>query len=172
MCTTDKSLLKCMWYQGLKKSGLTRYIGITGYCHGVLKKIVRLSPPGTIDTVLIYGRCNLINQGKKEAFWVNFCFTFTLHGLCPWLSKKSFRVNMHRNYLTLGFLSSFFFLWINFLGATVFSSKTMVLWYCYQGLNCSSQNWCNSLQDYIIDPTIFVHKIALELQKGSLSSIT
>ena len=47
----------------LKKEGLVRYIGITGYNLGVLKKVVRLSTPGTIDTVLSYARCNLINQG-------------------------------------------------------------------------------------------------------------
>ena len=47
----------------LKKEGLVRYIGITGYNLGVLKKVVRLSAPGTIDTVLSYARCNLINQG-------------------------------------------------------------------------------------------------------------
>ena len=50
----------------LKEAGLARYIGITGYNLGVLKKVVRLSPPGTIDTVLSYARCNLINQGRQE----------------------------------------------------------------------------------------------------------
>merc|ERR1712109_199791 len=50
----------------LKKAGLARYIGITGYNLGVLKKIVRLSPPGTIDTVLSYGRYNIINQDLQE----------------------------------------------------------------------------------------------------------
>ena len=53
-----------------KKEGKARYIGITSYNLGVLKKIVQLSAPGTIDTVLTYGRCNLVNQGitlqKKE----------------------------------------------------------------------------------------------------------
>ena len=34
--------------QEFKKAGLARYIGITGYCKDVLKKIVRLSPPGSI----------------------------------------------------------------------------------------------------------------------------
>ena len=46
-----------------KKEGKARYIGITSYNLGVLKKIVQLSAPGTIDTVLTYGRCNLVNQG-------------------------------------------------------------------------------------------------------------
>lgn len=50
----------------LKDEGLARAIGITGYNLGVLKKVVRLSAPGTIDTVLSYARCNLINQGKLE----------------------------------------------------------------------------------------------------------
>lgn len=47
----------------LKDQGLARYIGITGYNLGVLKKIARLSAPGTIDTILSYARCNLLNQG-------------------------------------------------------------------------------------------------------------
>jgi L-galactose dehydrogenase len=46
-----------------KDQGLARYIGITGYNLGVLKKIIRMCEPGTIDTILIYGRCNLLNQG-------------------------------------------------------------------------------------------------------------
>ena len=46
-----------------KKEGKARYIGITSYNLGVLKKIVKLAEPGTIDTVLTYGRCNLVNQG-------------------------------------------------------------------------------------------------------------
>ena len=46
-----------------KKEGKARYIGITSYNLGVLKKIVKLADPGTIDTVLTYGRCNLVNQG-------------------------------------------------------------------------------------------------------------
>lgn len=50
----------------LKKEGLVRYIGITGYNLGVLKKVVRLSTPGTIDTVLSYARCNLINQDLMD----------------------------------------------------------------------------------------------------------
>lgn len=45
-----------------KKEGKARYIGITSYNLGVLKKIVKLAEPGTIDTVLTYGRCNLVNQ--------------------------------------------------------------------------------------------------------------
>lgn len=46
----------------LKKEGLVRHIGITGYTLTVLKKIVRLAPPESIDTVLSYGRCNILNQ--------------------------------------------------------------------------------------------------------------
>ena len=34
--------------QGFKKAGLARYIGITGYCRGVIKKIVKLAPAGSI----------------------------------------------------------------------------------------------------------------------------
>ena len=37
---------------------------IAGYNLGVLKKVVQLSAPGTIDTILNYGRCNIMNQGK------------------------------------------------------------------------------------------------------------
>lgn len=47
----------------LKDLGLVRYIGITAYNLGVLKKITRLSEPGIIDTILSYARCNLLNQG-------------------------------------------------------------------------------------------------------------
>ena len=54
--------------QKFKKSGRAKYIGITGYHLGVLKRIVQLSPPGSIDTVLTYGRCNLINQGTNSIF--------------------------------------------------------------------------------------------------------
>jgi len=46
----------------LKEQGLARYIGITSYNLGVLKKVVQLSAPGTIDTILNYGRCNIMNQ--------------------------------------------------------------------------------------------------------------
>ena len=49
----------------LKDAGLARYIGITAYNLGVLKKVVRLSTPGTIDVVMSYARCNLINQGAR-----------------------------------------------------------------------------------------------------------
>ena len=54
--------------QKFKKSGKAKYVGITGYHLGVLKRIVQLSPPGSIDTVLTYGRCNLINQGTNSIF--------------------------------------------------------------------------------------------------------
>ena len=54
--------------QKFKKSGRAKYIGITGYHLGVLKRIVQLCPPGSIDTVLSYGRCNLINQGTNFIF--------------------------------------------------------------------------------------------------------
>merc|ERR1712156_190355 len=50
----------------LKKAGLARYIGVTGYNLGVLKKVVQLSEPGTIDTILSYGRCNIMNQDLLE----------------------------------------------------------------------------------------------------------
>lgn len=50
----------------LKDQGLARFIGITSYNLGVLKKVVKLSAPGTIDTVLSYARCNLINQGNQR----------------------------------------------------------------------------------------------------------
>ena len=39
---------------------------IAGYNLGVLKKVVQLSAPGTIDTILNYGRCNIMNQGKPK----------------------------------------------------------------------------------------------------------
>ena len=39
---------------------------IAGYNLGVLKKVVQLSAPGTIDTILNYGRCNIMNQGKPN----------------------------------------------------------------------------------------------------------
>ena len=48
----------------LKAAGKIRHVGITGYNLGLLKKIVRLAPPGTIDTVLSYCRCNILNKGK------------------------------------------------------------------------------------------------------------
>ena len=54
--------------QGFKKAGKVRYIGITGYNLGVLKNIVKRSPPGTIDTVLSYGRCNMIDQGTFKTY--------------------------------------------------------------------------------------------------------
>ena len=40
----------------LKKQGKVRYIGITGYNLGVLKRIVMQAPPQSIDMVLSYSR--------------------------------------------------------------------------------------------------------------------
>ena len=45
-----------------------RYIGITGYDIGVLKRIVSMLPPNTIDTVLSYCRYNLLNKGTISWF--------------------------------------------------------------------------------------------------------
>ncbi|XP_059079426.1 uncharacterized protein LOC131877691 [Tigriopus californicus] len=45
----------------LKAEGKIRYIGITGYNLGTLKRIVELSCDGTVDTVLSYCRFSLFN---------------------------------------------------------------------------------------------------------------
>lgn len=47
--------------QELKAEGKIRYVGITGYNLGILKRIVELSNDGMIDTVLSYCRFSLFN---------------------------------------------------------------------------------------------------------------
>jgi len=46
----------------LKKEGLFRYIGITGYSLDVLMRLIDLLPPGSVDTVLTYCRATLVDQ--------------------------------------------------------------------------------------------------------------
>lgn len=50
--------------QELKAEGKIRYVGITGYNLGILKRIVELSNDGMIDTVLSYCRFSLFNTGE------------------------------------------------------------------------------------------------------------
>ncbi len=47
----------------LKSAGKVRYVGVNGYNVGVLKQIVRMVPPGSIDTVLSYCRFTIFNTG-------------------------------------------------------------------------------------------------------------
>ena len=46
----------------LKKMGKVRYIGLTGYNLDTLTRLVTLLPPNTVDTVLTYCRCTLLDQ--------------------------------------------------------------------------------------------------------------
>eukprot|EP00095_Tigriopus_kingsejongensis_P012303 maker-scaffold692_size110616-snap-gene-0.21 protein:Tk12303 transcript:maker-scaffold692_size110616-snap-gene-0.21-mRNA-1 annotation:"hypothetical protein TRIADDRAFT_22637" len=46
----------------LKTQGKVRFVGITGYNLGILKRIVELSRPGMVDTILSYGRFSLFNK--------------------------------------------------------------------------------------------------------------
>jgi len=46
----------------LKAAGKVRYIGLTGYNLSTLMRLISLLPSGTVDTVLTYCRCTLIDQ--------------------------------------------------------------------------------------------------------------
>ena len=46
----------------LKAEGKVRYIGLTGYSLDTLERLVSLLPPGTVDTILTYCRCTLVDQ--------------------------------------------------------------------------------------------------------------
>jgi len=46
----------------LRTSGKVRYIGVTGYSLDSLMRLISLLPTGTVDTVLTYCRCTLIDQ--------------------------------------------------------------------------------------------------------------
>jgi len=46
----------------LKRSGKVRYLGLTGYNLDTLTRLISLLPPNTVDTVLSYCRCTLIDQ--------------------------------------------------------------------------------------------------------------
>eukprot|EP00092_Neocalanus_flemingeri_P003808 GFUD01004101.1.p1 GENE.GFUD01004101.1~~GFUD01004101.1.p1 ORF type:complete len:357 (+),score=118.37 GFUD01004101.1:96-1166(+) len=46
----------------LKAAGKVRYIGLTGYSLDALMRLIPLLPPGSVDTVLTYCRCTLIDQ--------------------------------------------------------------------------------------------------------------
>ena len=46
----------------LKAAGKVRYIGLTGYSLETLVRLIFLLPPGTVDAVLTYCRCTLIDQ--------------------------------------------------------------------------------------------------------------
>nr|ACO15497.1 D-arabinose 1-dehydrogenase [Caligus clemensi] len=48
--------------QELKASGKVKHIGITSYNLSVLKKLIRLLPPNTLDTVLSYAKFNIMNM--------------------------------------------------------------------------------------------------------------
>lgn len=49
---------------GLKAAGRCRYVGITGYNLGALRRVVEMAPPGAVDTVLSYCRLTLFNKGS------------------------------------------------------------------------------------------------------------
>ena len=49
----------------LKRSGKVRYISASFYHLSVGKKFIRLAPKGSIDTVLSYGRCYIVDQGEN-----------------------------------------------------------------------------------------------------------
>ena len=87
-----------------KKEGKARYIGITSYNLGVLKKIVKLAEPGTIDTVLTYGRCNLVNQGMIS---VNSRTDFFFVKLIAWNGFRILQGNQLRLMLLFGILFCF-----------------------------------------------------------------
>ena len=46
----------------LKAEGKVRYIGLTGYSLDTLQRLVCLLPPGSVNTVLTYCRCTLVDQ--------------------------------------------------------------------------------------------------------------
>ena len=46
----------------LKSSGKVRYIGLTGYNLDTLMRLISLLPPDTVDAILTYCRCTLIDQ--------------------------------------------------------------------------------------------------------------
>ena len=50
----------------LKAEGKVRYIGLTGYSLDTLQRLVCLLPPDTIDTILTYCRCTLVDQALLE----------------------------------------------------------------------------------------------------------
>ena len=50
----------------LKAEGKVRYIGLTGYSLDTMKRLVCLLPPDTIDTILTYCRCTLVDQSLLE----------------------------------------------------------------------------------------------------------
>ena len=50
----------------LKAEGKVRYIGLTGYSLDTMQRVVSLLPPATIDTILTYCRCTLVDQSLLE----------------------------------------------------------------------------------------------------------
>ncbi len=52
--------------QELKAAGKCRYVGVTGYNINLLKKIVKLAKPGSVDTIISYARYTLFNKGKER----------------------------------------------------------------------------------------------------------
>ena len=50
----------------LKAEGKVRYIGLTGYSLETLQRLVSLLPPDTVNTVLTYCRCTLVDQALLD----------------------------------------------------------------------------------------------------------
>ena len=50
----------------LKAEGKVRYIGLTGYSLDTLQRLVCLLPPGSVNTVLTYCRCTLVDQSLLD----------------------------------------------------------------------------------------------------------
>ena len=46
----------------LRAAGKVRYIGVTGYSLETLVRLISLLPRGTVDAVLTYCRCTLVDQ--------------------------------------------------------------------------------------------------------------
>jgi len=46
----------------LKRTGKVRYLGMTGYNLDTLTRLVTMLPPNTVDTILTYCRCTLLDQ--------------------------------------------------------------------------------------------------------------
>ena len=50
----------------LKAEGKVRYIGLTGYSLETLQRLISLLPPDTVNTVLTYCRCTLVDQALLD----------------------------------------------------------------------------------------------------------
>ncbi len=56
--------------QALKSQGKVRYVGMSGYNLGVLRRIVELAPENSFDTILSYCRYTAFNKGNNYYFLV------------------------------------------------------------------------------------------------------